>query len=56
MGRIMLWCEEKRGISSSSPEELEYGKFHEKSKVFASGIALINFLYCVYENDQLSKK
>ena len=48
-GRIMLWCEEKRGIASSSPEEMDSGKSHPKSKVFVSGIALINFLHCVYE-------
>ena len=52
MGRIMLWCEEKRGICSVSPEELEHGKFHPKSKVFMSGMALINFLHCVYENEK----
>jgi hypothetical protein len=35
---------------------METGKFHEKSKVFVSGIALINFLYCVYENDNAVRK
>ena len=55
LGRVMLWCEEKRGLSSVAPEELEHGKYHEKSKVFTSGISLINFLHCVYESDYAAK-
>lgn len=52
----MLWCEEKRGISSYSPEEMDNGRFHEKSRVFTAGMALINFLYCVYEAEYAARK
>ena len=27
-GRVMLWCEEKRGLASISPEEMEFGRSH----------------------------
>ena len=55
-GRVMLWCEEKRGMSSISPEELENGKSHEKSRVFTAGMALINFLFCAYEADASNRR
>jgi hypothetical protein len=54
LGRIVVWCEEKRNFACMAPEELEHGKNHVKSKVFVSGISLINFLYCAYEIEKRS--
>lgn len=48
-GRVLVWCEERRGLGSMAPEEVEHGKYTEKAKVFASGIALLNFLAAVHE-------
>jgi hypothetical protein len=35
---------------------MEHGKPHAKSNVFVSGIALINFLHCVYEGETAPKR
>ena len=48
-GRVMVWCEEKRSLSGMAPEEIEHGKYSERSKVFTSGVSLLNFLAAVNE-------
>lgn len=55
-GRLMLWCEEIRSQWFRSPEEIEYNKQSDKSKVFCAGICLVNFLHCVYEKDSKKKR
>ena len=44
-----MWCEEKRSLSCMAPEEIEHGKYSERSKVFTSGVSLLNFLAAVHE-------